>query len=540
MDKNKSRRGKSHSKNPKEGVRRENRRDSSTGKECVNPSGTRNDRISGLNDLSWYSRYPEILAAAGMLPFPYKPGMSINFGTNANYNIPGVCRLQWSPTLGNSAVATDPASIVAKEIYSKVRSKFSGSLDADAPDFVIYLMALDSIYSYIGNLKRLYRILNAYTPYNYALPDVLLQALGCGDATIQNLRQDKTKLWGIINELIRMTDKFQCPAIMPIFNRHYWLNDNVYTDADTIQSQLYVFRQLYYYKYAPLNTPDDVPAAGLTYDSTPFFTTEALTVDEIFQFGRSLIDTLSAWDESYTISGYLLRAYEGVPTFTVAILEQDEQFTPVYVPEVLTQIENARMLPYGDLVTAVNGNVTQDPKTNAIISAPTFTITPGAGLYQTVADVAAWKPMLSLRSNNPTVADIVIATRLLCTAKDIRKVGETAVYSVNCGTEILLNIGLFKYGADGKTVQAMYYRQDTILRYDDPTSEVPPAITASHDITQYDWHPIGRTLYQVGDDVGASYFFALVGDTHNITDVSTDALANLHKVCVYSEFNAFT
>lgn len=230
------------------------------------------------NDVSWYAKYPDLLQAAGSFPYPYRPGMSIPMGTpsyNTNiqrsFHIPGVLALDWIPSIGVSNEATSPSSVAAKEIYAKVRSKYSGALDADAPDFMVYLMALDSVFAYIAWCKRIYRTLNAWTPNNYVLPDTLLSAYGLTVQDIQSLREQRVLLWQIINELVLQSRKFTCPALMDVFNRHYWLSDNVYTDANSINAQLYVFNLGGVYQFANLPIVGDSSntAAGLKMISPP-------------------------------------------------------------------------------------------------------------------------------------------------------------------------------------------------------------------------------------------------------------------------------
>lgn len=216
-------------------------------------------KLSSLNDISWYSKYPELLRAAASIPTPNRPGMSVPVGytvsdQNTNiftYTIPGTMVLDWLPTVGYSSTATSPVSIVAKQLYAKVRAAFSGSLSVDAPDLVIYLLCLDSIFSYIGNLKRMYRLLNAYTPNNYTLPVEILQTIyGMEVTDVTALQSNRVALWSAINELIHMTSNLTCPAVFDYFNRHYWMNDNVYADSNSPMAQFYAFNQVAYYQFA--------------------------------------------------------------------------------------------------------------------------------------------------------------------------------------------------------------------------------------------------------------------------------------------------
>lgn len=77
------------------------------------------DRLSSLNDESWYTRYPDLVEGAARISFPYRPGRVINGGGQTTYPIPGVAVLNWVPNLGVSTDNQSPLSQVAKELQSR-------------------------------------------------------------------------------------------------------------------------------------------------------------------------------------------------------------------------------------------------------------------------------------------------------------------------------------------------------------------------------------------------------------------------------------
>lgn len=510
---------------------------------------------SGRNDVSWYSKNPNLLVAAASFPYPNRPGMQVRLGNytndsgttyNADYSVPGAMALHWIPSLGISNAATDPASVLGKEMYARVRQVYSGSLDADAPDFVMYVMAIDSIYTYIAWLKRVYRILNAWSPDNYFMPDGLLSAMNFSAADIASLRQNKTEFWQLINELVLQTRKFTVPSSMDIFNRHYWMSDNVYTDAPSINSQFYLFTLDGVYKYAALNMPTGDPAAGLAMTKLPVVGDHAtITPDVLYQFGLDLINALVAWDDAYTINGYLRRAFEGDGQFLVSELASTEILTPVYEPEVLAQIENSRCAPGAYALSNYTGfNVTQNVTTNAVISNPTFTVTVAADVDAIMVH-QPWRmsPWLSIRSDSPTVADSVIASRLqvACTAQ---KNSSAYVVSVSCGTEVPLYWTVGRGTFNGAGVFTGYafsvYHQVGIFELfatkgqSDIDTKLS-AISRQVEVSAFDWHPLG--YFVTMGSTGANPTFN--GDIHNMSVISTTNLQNLHKICMYSEMNSF-
>lgn len=495
------------------------------------------------NDVSWYSRNPTLLAAAGSIPFPYRPGMFVPWITTdttgksvTDIAIPGIVSLNWYPTVGYSQTPTDPASIVGKEIFAKVREKFSGSIDADAPDFVIYVMALDSIFSYIAMLKRVYRILTAYTSENHYIPDALLRATGLSAAQITDLKNHRMQLFQCINELVFMTRKFNIPAVFDIINRHYWLNDNVYMDADSINSQFYVFRCLGYYKFEMKTIGEGIQAGGLTMTRLP--TGSADYTEKLFAYGRELIDALASSDDAYIISGYLMRAYDGTPAFSVDELLIDEKLIPHYDPEVLIQIENALPLLVGSSYTTtvtLENDVTQDPSTNSVVCVPTVTGDKPYWMTKNQWNIGGY---VSIRSDQPTVADVTIATRLKMGVKNDQSTDTAFNYQVVCGSEILDVISVWYYtkvGTANPVLSTVDILGQNELSFTNPEYDIIVALSV---FQSFDWHPIVPLIVET-NTAGTFYTPVICGDVHNLTRLDAEMLEQLNRVCLYSEFNAY-
>nr|AVX53815.1 putative capsid [Marmot picobirnavirus] len=514
---------------------------------------------SSLNDISWYARNPKLLAAAGSFPYPYRPGMTMELNPTQGANKAGtftkvqsLMRLDWCPSFGMSSESTDPASIAAKEFYGRVREAFSGSIDADAPDFLVYIGALDSIYTYIGWLKRVYRAISTYSPDNFDLPDAILRASGfTADDDIQNLRQNKVRFWQMINELILMTRKFKCPAVMDMFNRHYWMSDNVYADQATLRAQLFMYNLVGVYKLQllPVDDSSSNTAMGLQMTMLP---TRRLkdavpTVDSLYEFGLGLIQAMDAWDDGYLISGYLQRAFKDVPSFTIAELEQNELITASFTPEVLSQIENFRSIyppavePTDAILTSILSQMTLSQRVtdNAVVTNPSvkFTVTEtDMNQYKAWANLydGGISPLLNVHTDEPTVADSVIASRMHAhTVWTTTSVANEIVAQYSCGTEVPLALGMYGLGINTAMYQLntlQYYDLSKGMTYND--NWVFSTLLA---LQQFDWHPI--ILVVLNLFAGTAMYPA--GDLYNPTVLSAGQIRNLHKICLYSELNSF-
>lgn len=485
----------------------------------INEKKTTAANTNGFNDYAWYNTNPLLSEAAGRIPFPYRPGMDIEVYSLGTDNvptvrkIPGVAALHWVPSIGRSEAATDPASIAAREIFSRVRSVFSGSIDADAPDFMIYMLSLDSIFSYIGSLKRIYRILDAYTPENYNWPDSLLAALlptppGSVpiSTVIHNFRVNKAQFWQYINELVGMTRKFRCPDIFPLFKRHYWMNDNVYTDAPSPNSQSYVFVQDAFYKFG-MDTVSEIQVGSVSLEAVAY-----TTPVEAYQFGRKLIDALGNGDDAYIISGYLTRAYDGSAIFGVEEMAAYEPFTPYYLPEVLEQIHNT--FTVGDALTATSllpsFKVTQNPLTNAIVSRP-------AGATANLKSYMPVTPKLSVSNPAPGAIDVIEASRL---SGYIDVNGNLIV-----GTEAPLYWMFYNGGAYVSTIQ-----QVTTIPVESSALTahakdwLPYAFFEGYSfLSAFDWAPRMVVALQAADGTSAPFTAWEIWETKNVTVLSGEA-----------------
>lgn len=462
--------------------------------------------------------------------------------------------MEWVPTIGRSATSTDPASIVGKELYANVRKVYSGSIDADAPDFVTYIIGLDSIFTYIGWLKRIYRVISTYSAENFALPDGMLQTIlrtGFGNTSVfQNLRRNKVAFWQGINELILQTRKFRCPAVMDLFNRHYWMSDNVYADAPTVRAQLYLFNLLGVYKITELPEADTAePVTGLQMQAVP--SGNSVTVDSLLEFGYQLIQAMDAWDDCYLISGYLMRAFEGTPNFVIAELMQDELMTSQYVPEVLSQIENVRvcgldLVPNFDTAGLLSQfTITQSVAQNAVVANVDYTFDAKAALSVSLMSSLLSVsedlilPTLNIRSDSPSVADTVIASRLTSYAKytvDGTKVSAQVV----CGTEMVLQLINTRY-YQGQWLRNGLKQLVAIGEGFGTNGTGFSSLSNYFELEQFDWHPFCWAIYAQNDTptTAIPWKVSAVGDVYNLTVLTPEQLSNLHKICVYSELNSF-
>lgn len=535
--------------------------------------GERDTSGKGYNDVSWYTKYPSLTIASGQAQYINVPGMPLPIlptnVSNTNTIVPGVMSLDWCPNFGNTDDPLNAVNLAGQEIYTKVRDAYSGAIDADAPDYLMYLGALDSIFAFIGWLKRLYRAVSTYSPDNFQLPETMMWSQIRGprqsvNSAIIGMRKHKEEFWSMINELCLATQKFKCPAVMDIMNRHYWMSDNVYADSNSPKAQLYVYtlRAVYQLSMLPIVGDDTNTAAGLKMVTIPLADGDTY-YETLYNFGMTLINALDAWDDGYTISGYLRRAFEGSPNFVVALLEQKEYLDATYSEEVLSQIENFRSINILDLgMTSTPGvtnmSIQQDVIHNKVVANNTLQFNiQGAGADMRYASyLLAWAhplgglttaPFINVRSDAPSVGDTIVASRMVAAITDIQATVASdkinATISFDAGTEVPLAAYIFNMSTAGNVDSY------PVLPVMMAGTQATFTASGNQDISawlgmilaeSFDWHPITLFLKQGGNTPPGTLQAILNGDVHNTAVLTVDQLHSMHRVCIFSELNAFS
>lgn len=484
------------------------------------------------NDMSWYTRNPVLLESACRVPFAYPTGKHIPMGmvysneageavkTTPEVATAGVMAITYVPSVGNTDDGLSaPINIAAREMYSRVRKAYSGTLVCDAPDLMLYMLSLDGIFSYIAYLKRLYRLLDVYSGSNKYVVRGLMEAMGFSADALDDLRRNKMNLWGMINTFISDANKWSCPAQFDILNRHYWMNDNIYIDRVSSKAQMYIFVPQGFYHF------------GLDDDSKGQVTVEfpdAYTYEGLVKFGKLLLNTLSNSEDAYTINGYLARAFEGTPNFRVAELGINDKQEFVYSEEVLNQIHNLNVAAVlNDACT-----VTQNGVTGALSAQYTGTMS-----YATDHNLIVGSNLRALDSvmEVPDAVNVVVGSRLhsvVIASPDVPN--KTVKYRVNGGTEIVVSLVIYRFSnKDEKPMDMAATNQSYVLANLDKNY----ARLVSW-ISQFDWAPILMSGWW--DQVSKmAVNWNILGDVTNLTSVDDDAMENLHRMCIYSEFNAF-
>lgn len=551
-------------------VHEQPRKDSSSKR--VNCDNMREDKVKdmierdskgkGRNDISWYTKNPELIRSAASIPFSSVLGdTNVNVAsTTPTAAVYGIMALPWAPCVGTDDIAVNQTF---NSQYSYIVHANSRNYAYNAPDLGIMELAAMNVFSIIGTMIRAFGIVRHYEQRNYYLPDGLLMATGF---IPKDIRENRSKMWFDLNNLIDQTRQIWVPNTMPLADRWYELNSNVYTDSDDASiSQLYVFVQDAYYIYSETGLKtgsslllvnddgeaydyDEVATATLSYSVVGFNPARRqYKWSQWLTIAQAMIDALVNSEDRGIIFGDILNAY-GTDSIR-ALQPVDAAYTvqPVYNAEILTQIENWVESP------AVLKGIGQTDGTLKLASIwstkPIFYYSQIPGEQPAMPD----KMLLNFHTNSqPTPEMVTVATRfgaLGFQAKGGRMTIKLSTNSVNsgivllpdtCGTEIPHAIVLYHYAAVSSTDSTMLITADPMTQY---SPNVSGNIISQRmgPVMSFDWHPFFYTMSGTKTIpttlVISGYSGSVIstyGDHANYDYINESNIAQLHRVCLYS------
>lgn len=530
-------------------VRKQPKKDSSTCR--VNFDNTRegkfirdiDDKINRSevsNDPNWYFNNSKLGESATQITMIHPTGLKEQIplslpATPQDYNaVPGVLAMLWDPIIaGRTSTVLKQA---ADSIYSYVVHGNSRNYNYNASDQMMLILGTGLTYSFLANAIRAYGVMMHWNGIDFYTPRALVAAMGF---SYDNLKQNLHAMRFGINQMIAQINQLWIPNTLPIFERWFWMNMNIYRDGNTQKAQYYLYVPSSYFIYN--QTPSTEGNTNL--DQKVWMTSSYPnhTWSEWLQIMQSIIDSLVNSEDRGTILGDLLTAYGADKIYRLNPIDENYTTPVVYDEEVLMQIENASVFGgyAGTIVATANGNIASQGST---ISATT--------MIQNAVGVGRY-PILNFHKADVTPSDIMVATRM--TLYDTQLIGkggtaENPLYTVIptlCGTEMITN-AIFHYytwpnaGGPPTLSDAQTYRNlknqtaygNYVLRdfwihesFDwAPWVEINDPLTASQ-----------LAEVQVGDSVPYVHRWA-IGDYDNYVFLDEIQLQNLHTAAIYSLF----
>lgn len=510
------------------------------------------------NDPAWYSQNPQLVKDYASMMFGFPTGTllpkSLGFATRAA--IPGIMSLEFCPAIGQAQVENDPINIAARNIYSFVRHANSGHSNYEAPDLMLYLIAMDSVYMMHSFMKRALGVVLDYSPVNRYYPSALLKAMYIDP---DDLAAHTADFRGFINQYAVKMGSMCVPNSMSYMARHTWMCEGLYTDDPmSAKAQTYMYTPTSFYLYEE-GSGSTLSKISLVSISQYFESSGYMSVSKLMQLANDLLNPILASEDMNIMSGDILKAFGSEGIVKVTGVLDGYMVLPVYSQEVLSQIENA---------TVLGGAVAQHIEQQKDINTGYLTCTYGA-LVQVGGDYVggsaevtvlpqAWNSVINERLLNfhhdgVSPDEVMVATRLAFTYGNQVAAGtsnrQVAVTLGAVGSEIVTRGYIYQYtGGLATNPVSLSLRKisfQTLEIMVDVDAVTSPGTTLGGMVTElsllsaFDWHPAVYCYYYAEEDsiVNAKDCGLPCMDIANFAVVSPTNLENLHLTAMLSEFS---
>lgn len=488
------------------------------------------------NDPAWYAANSSLLRDSGSFSFNNPIGNRITLTPAAGgalpakvLSVPGVYAIKTAPSIGISVDNSSPVNIAARNIYSFVRHANSGHSNYDAPDLMLYLLAMDQLYSALAFMSRAYGVMSYYSQANRYLPKALMYAMGLDyDDFMAQLADFRY----FINSSAIKVGSMCVPKSMSYFARHMWMYSNVYKDSIAWKAGLYLYTPYSFWQYAPV--ADNQGGSLIEVQVKGKASSGLMTFAELRTLMTNMMNAIILDEDSNIMSGDILKAFTADGVFKIGPISEDYTVEPVHNVEVLGQINNATLVG----TSLVNNTVTQS-MTGATAGALLFNPHVTADTYTT--SYYGMDVLFNCFSDSPTPEEVMVNSRLT-----VQPLGEGGGIShlTSTGSDIALFGQIFTFVADSNNkwdvVTPAYATKVVKYPFYDATSidlESFANITGQQEC--FDWHPqvvpVFGTLNESGAIANGSILWPQV-DLDNYTMMNARDLEKMHETALLSQF----
>lgn len=390
------------------------------------------------NDWHWYAQNEYLLKSSANMPYSWPLGMNLNLGPNApevnKGSVAGICVIHTSPTFGWSIDPNSPVNTAARMVYTFVRHENSGHTNYDSPDLMLYLLGVDSLYSFHAWMRRVYGTINLYAPENRYLSKPLVEAEG---VDFENIKKNLADFNLYINHYATQISKFAVPVNMPYNAKHTWMYSGMYLDSDQPKAQTYFFNPHGFYKFELQNEAGALKFKELLPIPTHYPTDERklLTFQDIIAYGDEILAPISASEDFHIMSGDVLKAYKNTGCALPPMTDIGYKVAAVFDNTVLDQIQNASLI--GEW--AFPPSILQDNTKSYLIFNPQFThpytFEPQGGEFPG-QNVFISNRIVTFNHGEVTPAETMEATRLTNICTEFEEAGTSTYLCRTLGSEV--------------------------------------------------------------------------------------------------------
>nr|UDL14558.1 MAG: putative capsid protein [Picobirnavirus sp.] len=525
----------------------------------------RNNRKNGrnttnrrsFNDPSWYAKTPQLLIDSSSLAYQYALGSPLTIEylkptipadkkfhqyvdeyfadereTKWRGSMPGIWTIGIVPTYGVCNSPVSAANISARNLYSFVRHANSGHTNYEAADLMLYILAMDSIFSLYQHCARAYGVMRLYSQDNRYLAKALVTAMGFD---YDDLSSQMADFRAFINLIAVKASAYKVPADFTMYIRHMWMYANIFADSNSPKAQSYLFVPDGFWQY------EEYQGAGkLVFKAFG----GAKKLAHLKSYVNALFNPIIASEDCNIMSGDIQKAF-GEKCFGLSTIAEDYSVGISYNPEVLEQIHNARAYELDrtieitqdvDVGSATEGCILYQPKVS-------YTIGGNNSIKSPIVDRVSM--VLDLGYHAPEPGINMVATRLWPTIGNgaLNGTGYTADI-LSCGSEIPVRFEIYEFDAD-HALQSTEFTSNVGFNFTGTTvnpeaaaAQIGQVIRMFNDVERFDCHPfISFASNVITATETTQYAPEESGDTTVMTLVTKEDLRKMHDTAILSELN---
>nr|QXV86463.1 capsid protein [Rat picobirnavirus] len=495
-----------------------------------------------INKESWWRSDEALLRDSAQIPFNYVLGNEIPLNNKYQKNVivPGICSIVLQPSIGYTKTAADPLNVASQAMYAFTRSKNAGARNYDQNDLTIYVYSMTGVYQYITYLTRLYAEALAYSATNRYVPNCLIEASSNGKVNTRSITSNLANLRYGINLLINKAAAFAVPSTMPIFERAAFLYRDVFIEGTSPKNQMYLYAPAGFYQFQEhdINIDD-----GAGYMRVVMHKDNA-TVDDLIDFGHSLIDPLLNSTDIGLIYGDIIHAYGDNNTIKLASIGEVVPIVPQTDIGVLEQMHNATIVHLESV--QINTDVHQSEDKSILVSTPKLSVPVdtynGFPQWDFIYSTYEENRLLTTRTAYTDPVLVAESSRLMAIldAREVNEDTNSMEAPIYCATELAVDCKLWYFGFNHslgtRFTSSKHWIYPTIVGLSPGVTNQDDSLTALCIASAFDFKPNIHLAVQTGptNPVGSIGMF---GSMDNLALVTTDVLKRLHETCMLSLIN---
>lgn len=470
-----------------------------------------------------------------------------------NISSPGICVLNILPTVGDANRVTDPINVAASALYTTMQIQSSRNPQYEASDLAMAIVAMADVISMYQWMVRLYGIAQSYSILNRYQPKALIEADG---VDYEDLSSNLANFRAFINQYGYAIGSFYLPSEIFYVRRKAWMYTNIYQDANSAKAQFYMYHPLGFYWWT------EGVAANATslefHELNPTIAQTPLTTAKIMQYASNMIEGVRQSEDIRMMSADLLKAFGAGSAVTVNPISETFEVKPAYVPEVLTQFENAVILPAakpGTIQASIKQIIESANITNGDGVDTTYRYQPIRSGVETNTESVSneWgntsylstTRFINFHTDSISPENILVATRLSRVPQMIvyqTQPSQTPICTVNhVATEVVLGATMWFF-TNKEIVQSIPFCSLEGYNFSTTGSgstafKIAALIEKATMLSNFDWNPQMQFMLQNGAATGNTAFVTTpLFDLDNFTIISDDELERMNKTALLGMF----